>query len=397
MRSSLSRFRSNRLARQRHTLALALAVSILWLGCDEEDKTSEESAEAGDVVFEIDAYFPDLTDETDRDGGLPEIDATTMNDTGVDSDTADAEGQSDAESDALDSNDAEVDSDTDDAEVDSGPEVFDPGFSILTEVRTNVSHIGLINQGVDWLEIVSIFFRVRVGGSFNTITIHGEIENRDQEMRCIPLVDVSRLDDVDILMIADAAPHQSDVSDLTVACLPPGGRGVFRGIENEVSATILEDSQTFTYDISALKRDYSPHPATPILLSMQRERSNDGTRRVSGQLMSAATPIYNLGIDFYTKDERGLVVDDTSAYPHDLDTIGANTIVDYESYAFFWYTGEIAGLIQVMSFINGPAPPESSSIARTAGLPLSAEAARIQKARSNNELYHALRALSEVP
>ncbi len=397
MRSSLGRFQSNPLARQRHIPTLVLAVSILSWGCDGEDKTSEESAEAGDFVFEIDADFPDLTGETDRDGGVPEFDATTMTDTGIDADTADADEQADAESDALDSNDAEVDSDTDDAEVENDPEVFDPGFSILTEVRTNAPHIGLLNHGVDWLEIVSIFFRVRVGGSFNTITIHGEIENRDQEMRCIPLVDVSRLDDVDVLTIADAAPHQSDVSDVTVACLPPGGRGVFRGIENEVSATILEDSKTFTYDISALKRDYSPHPATPILLSMQRERGDDGTRWVSGQLMSAATPIYNLGIDFYAKDERGLVVDDTSAYPHELDTIGANTIVNYESYAFFWYTGEIAGIIQVIGFIDGPAPPESASIARTTGLPLSAEAARIQKARSNNELYHALRARSEVP
>ena len=53
---------------------------------------------------------------------------------------------------------------------------------------------------------------------------------------------------------------------------------------------------------------------------------------------------------------------ETGAYPLELDTIPANSIQNYESYAFAWYKGEISGLIHIVSFINGPAPPGSSSI-----------------------------------
>jgi hypothetical protein len=178
-------------------------------------------------------------------------------------------------------------------------------------------------------------------------------------MRCIPLFDVSLVGDVEVIAIVDAPAHDSGLS-VADGCLAPNAKGAWNGIENEVPATLLQDATELRYAITGLERDWPLHPLTPTLISRQTLLESE-LYAVAGQIRSASSAIYNTSITFYARNELGLLVDTALAYPLDLDTLPADTTLDYRSGAFLFEPGEPQGLLHFFSFISGPAPAALAS------------------------------------
>jgi hypothetical protein len=69
-------------------------------------------------------------------------------------------------------------------------------------------------------------------------------------------------------------------------------------------------------------------------------------------MRTGSVDVYNLSLDFFMRDSSGLLRDQHSAYPNDLGTIPASTVVAYESYG----TSDLfARFVQWPDFIEGVA------------------------------------------
>jgi hypothetical protein len=250
--------------------------------------------------------------------------------------------------------DAAADAATDagvEAGLDAAP--FDAGeVAISGDVLTNRPGLGFISTGTNDLFVVSAHFRIQETSVLDTVFVHGEYENRGSVTRCIPLMNMTIGAQI-ITALADGPAFDSPVSTLSQACVKPGERGAYRGIQNEIARDLLDTAGAVTYAISGLQATQQvPSPFAPTLLSADRVAEGQ-LFGVGGQIRTAAEPIYNVEIVFYARDAFGLIIDDTSAFPFDLATLPANETLDYRSYAFGQLRAEPDGLVHFFEYIEG--------------------------------------------
>lgn len=241
---------------------------------------------------------------------------------------------------------------TDAAMVDAGstPAIDAGPVGMSGGVLTNHPNLTFLNAG-SGITITSAYLEMIEGATLITIRLYAELENMSSDTLCIPLVDVLTVGGVDVLGVVEAPPYDV-LSTLSSPCLPPGGTGVMRGIENDVPASLLDTATSFNYAISGLVRnDAFPHLADPTILSADAVLDSPGTYVVSGQLRTTSMAIYNLKLLFFAVDPRGLIVDDTDAFPLSLGTLPVNSTIDYTTYPFFWYEQEPTSLFGYNSFI----------------------------------------------
>jgi hypothetical protein len=238
------------------------------------------------------------------------------------------------------------------APVDAGSSTHEADVAISGVVLTNHPEFAFADNGKAALTIVSAFIDLQTGSSFSSLLIHGEVENRSQVTWCLPLFDSVAMGVQDVGCSSDGPPYDGALGTPEV-CLAPRARAAFRCIQNHVPPTLLADARDLSYAISALKMNSEvPHPANPALLSKEIVMRSSGWV-VSGNMRSSSTPIYNWRVAIYAKNERGLLVDDSDAFPSNLGTIAANQTVAFEDAPFAFYTGKPEGAVIYNNFLVG--------------------------------------------
>ena len=217
-------------------------------------------------------------------------------------------------------------------------------------ILTNVPSLRITKLAGD-LTITTVYFRVDMGTSFNTVWVWGDLKNNGASQLCIPLYESFAIGAQDVLVVVDGNPYQSDLSGVTDVCVEPGGTAAFNGIQNNVSATLLTSATSVSYEFSGLVLSPSeiPDPYDPVVLSAS-PRQVTGGWALGGQMQSGAMTIYNLGVQAYIRDANGLLYDDQTAYPSDLGDIAPNTTFDFET---FPTDSQFCSYLRFDSFIDG--------------------------------------------
>jgi hypothetical protein len=247
---------------------------------------------------------------------------------------------------------------------------LDAGAVIVGDVLTNQPNLRFHDNGSQHLAITSAFIVLEIiSDTANSLNLHGELENRGSDALCIPLVDSLSLGGWAISAAVVDGPAHTGSSGASMVCLVPGARGAWRAISNDVPPTLLDKPTDLAYAITGLSGvDQGPSAAEPVLLATNVTLKQN-VYEVTGKLR-AGTTIYNLEVAFYARGANGLLMDDDSAWPSNLGTIPAGTILDYASGGFFNLTSftsstvsitEPAGIVHYSSFIVGEAPSSSST------------------------------------
>jgi hypothetical protein len=218
-------------------------------------------------------------------------------------------------------------------------------------VLTNYPAFHFLKSKGDF-EITSIYFKLQKLPSFNSIQVWGDLKNTGTSQLCIPLVDTFNVGSQDVLVVVDGDAYK-DTGTVSDTCLEPGGKALFKGIQNQVSGTLLDSPTTVTYAVSGFSSGILaiPHPSDPLLVSAAPKQSSLGW--VLGGKMKAVNTIYNLKVGIYVRDPNGLLYDDTDAFPNDLNTIYALTDFDFESYPV---DNQFCDYERFETFIEGPKP-----------------------------------------
>jgi hypothetical protein len=218
-------------------------------------------------------------------------------------------------------------------------------------VLTNYPAFHFVKSNGD-LDITSIYFKLQKLSTFNSIQVWGELKNTGTSQQCIPLVDTFDIGSQDVLVVVDGDAYKSS-SGVTETCVEPGGKALFKGIQNDVSGTLLDSPSTVTYAVSGFVSSMRSlrSPSDPVLVSAAPKKSMTGW--VVGGKMKAVATIYNLKVGIYVRDPNGLIYDDTDAFPNNLGTIEELTDFDFETYPV---DNQFCDYERFEEFIEGPKP-----------------------------------------
>jgi hypothetical protein len=199
--------------------------------------------------------------------------------------------------------------------------------------------------------ITTVYFTVETGTSFSTVRVWGDLKNNGPSQLCIPLYESFDIGTQDVLVVVDGNPYQSTFSSVTDVCVEPGGTAAFTGIQNNVSASLLTNATSVSYEFSGLVTSPGeiPEPNDPTVLSIETRQVTGGWA-VGGQMRSGPMTIYNLDVQVYIRDPNGLLYDDQDAFPGDLNDIPPNTMFDFETYPTM---AKFCDYLRFDSFIEG--------------------------------------------
>jgi hypothetical protein len=216
-------------------------------------------------------------------------------------------------------------------------------------ILTNFPGFHFTKTGGDFT-ITSIYFKLQQLSTFNSIQVWGDLKNTGTTQLCIPLADTFNIGSQDVIVVVDgdAFKGSSSVSD---TCLEPGGKAFFKGIQNDVSASLLAANPTITYAISGFRSTMLEirHPSDPVLLSAAPTQTSLGWA-LAGKMRAPAT-IWNLEVGVYVRDPNGLLYNDIDAFPSDLGTIPGLTEFDFATNSS---PNQFCDYERFESFIDGP-------------------------------------------
>lgn len=163
-----------------------------------------------------------------------------------------------------------------------------------------------------------------------------EIRNVGSAIESGFVPDVS-LDFDEVITTVDAEPYYQQIGTgalftTTSSCIPPGGIGVFYGVQRGLDEDDLASAASLVVDARPLRLSsttyHRPTDAPTITSSI-----GPGTEgwTVSGELTPVRL-IYNAAFRSYARDERGVLFDRAFAYPNELGDIPAGVTVPFESY-----------------------------------------------------------------
>jgi hypothetical protein len=226
-------------------------------------------------------------------------------------------------------------------------------------VLTNRPEAEFVASGA--LVITTAYFKlVTITPTFTTISVWGDFENRGATTLCSALADMS-IDGFELAITTSAPAYDSvsSVSSVSRECVEPGRTGAYRGIKNEVPATLLDAPNTVTYSITGIDplEKVVRHPDEPVLLRPVIGPLERGWG-VSATLQTTANPINNFSIDLFARDVSGLLFDDDFIFPEDLETLPVSAQLRFQSDPVengigTYIDGPFAGFEYFTSFIEG--------------------------------------------
>lgn len=164
----------------------------------------------------------------------------------------------------------------------------------------------------------------------DTLDLYAEVMNIGFEDHCSLLFD-TRLDGLEIIVLAEAPPHTQEDWTTTHGCLRPGEVGILTGIQNYITADMIEASTSLEFNMTSLP-PLNPlsQPIDAPIVDATIVGGEEGGNLVSGTV-TPTVPIYNYGMRFYPRDSRGLLVDELLAFPGDLDSLTPGVTLDFAS------------------------------------------------------------------
>ena len=183
----------------------------------------------------------------------------------------------------------------------------------------------------------------------------GEIQNNGSELICLLRIDVQfqrtgggQL--ASFTTFASAAPYMLGSSALSMPCIPPGQIGSF--YDNAFAGAEISLADVTTIAIKLSPNVYPgaiPAPHAPIVSShVTPVFSGFG---VTGTLTGNSGPIYNILLEIYPRDTRGLVLGQLFAV--DLDTLQPGATFPFTTLSV---PSDFTQYRQFADFIDGPAP-----------------------------------------
>ncbi len=166
------------------------------------------------------------------------------------------------------------------------------------------------------------------GSSTNALVVFGEIENTGTSIQCTPLPNLYVGDlHLDAVASGPAAIVAGTVSE---ACIPPGERGVVFGIVDDVSPSIVSPLTSVQYAMNG-QGTYPPFDTSGVPVIESSELQSTSTGWVVAGTARVAVPIRNVRLEFYGRNECGLVYGNWTAFPGDSVTEAAGTF-DFQTY-----------------------------------------------------------------
>ena len=207
-----------------------------------------------------------------------------------------------------------------------GPEPAKNAQGILTS-HPNLS----IDIGHEDFELLSVTILPYIAASgIDTLDLYAEVMNIGLEDHCSFLFD-TRLDGLEIIVLSQTPPHRQEDFTTTHGCLRPGETGILTGIQNDISADMIEAATTLQFNMTSLPplNPLSEPTDAPTVNAVIAEGA-EGGYLVSGTSTPNAA-IYNYVMSFYPRDSRGLLVDELLAFPGDLESLTAGITLEFAS------------------------------------------------------------------
>lgn len=200
---------------------------------------------------------------------------------------------------------------------DGGPGDAGPVGTSPEGVLTNLPHVAFVNRGDGTLAITTANLVTEPFGSGGRASVwwFGDVENRSDDAWCHARIEAT-FDFTRVDASIDAPPYRVGSSTLSTACIPPRGHASFWGLENDVSPDLLGSLLEVRYfiDATAYRFDTVPHPDAPTVVSVRAAPTDFGDWAAEAELRIGSEHIYNIGLDVYPRDARGLVVGQLTAF-----------------------------------------------------------------------------------
>ena len=183
------------------------------------------------------------------------------------------------------------------------------------------------------LDITSAYFELTVFPDFNSLVAWGDVQNETGTQQCAPYVDQFAVGMLGAVTVIDGPAYELPGSQVSYICLEPGGRAIFRTIQNNgVPATALDGELTISYSFTGIP--FAPpnrrHPDDPHIVSVSPKQDPLGWR-VSGQMRAGPMSVHTLQVRVYIRDPNGLLYKDFQLKPGAGHTIVADSLFDFET------------------------------------------------------------------
>jgi hypothetical protein len=246
-----------------------------------------------------------------------------------------------------------------DAAVESGPPCGAPSFlgpagRSSEGVLTNHPEFHFTKTG-GTLDVASAYFDMLKTPALNSLAMYGDVVNNTRVQQCVPYVDQFDVGTQSLVTTVDGPPYELEGSIVTLVCLEPGGRAIFRAIQNDVDPTLLDSPITVSYSISSYPTTppNRRHPDEPQIVSASPTPGESGWT-LRGRMRAGPKEINTLEVFVYIRDPNGLVYNLLRVLPGDLHTIAPGTDLDFETPP---NAAEFCSYDLFSRFIDGPEAP----------------------------------------
>jgi hypothetical protein len=243
--------------------------------------------------------------------------------------------------------------------VDTGPPCGAPSFlgpaKLSSDgVLTNHPEFHFVKTG-GTLDIVTAYFDMLKTPTFNSLAMYGDVVNNTKVQQCVPYVEQFDVGTQSLVANVDGRAYELEGSIVTMVCLDPGARGVFRAIQNDIDPTLLDAPITLSYTITsyAMTPPSRRHPDDPQVVEASPMPGEAGWT-LRGHMKAGPKEINTLEVFVYVRDPNGLIYNLFRVLPGDLHTIAPRSELDFETEP---NPAEFCSYELFNRFIDGPEPP----------------------------------------
>jgi hypothetical protein len=243
--------------------------------------------------------------------------------------------------------------------IDTGPSCDVPSFlgpatRSSDGVLTNHPEFHFTKTGGS-LDITTAYFDMLKTPTFNSLAMYGDVVNNTKVQQCVPYVDQFKIDMQDLSTNVDGPAYELEGSKVTLVCLEPGARGIFRAIQNDIDPALIDTPRTLSYSITTYPTTppNRRHPDEPAIVSASPLPGENGWT-LKGRLRAGPKEINTLEVFVYVRDPNGLVYNLFRALPGDLHTIAPGSELDFETAP---NPAQFCGYELFTRFIDGPEAP----------------------------------------
>src|SRR3954451_14733800 len=87
------------------------------------------------------------------------------------------------------------------------------------------------------LDIATAYFDLLKTPTFNSLAMLGDVVNNTKVQQCVPYVERFDVGTQALVASVDGLAYELEGSVVTIVCLDPGGRAIYRAIQNDVPPT----------------------------------------------------------------------------------------------------------------------------------------------------------------